>query len=320
MNEGVLFMIKPILVVMAAGMGSRYGGLKQMDPVGPNGEVIIDYSIYDALKAGFEKVIFVIREEMKEDFLENVGKRIDAFIETSYVFQNVEKIPEGLTVPAGRIKQWGTAHAVMCCKDVIKAPFLVINADDFYGATSFKLIFEELLNTKDEEAFYQYSMLGFSLENTLTEHGQVARGICKVDDLGYLIGIEERTKIQRFDTGTKYTNDGEEWIEIPKGSVVSMNAWGFTTSIFSEIQAGFPVFLEQNKEDILKAEYFIPSVVDKLIAENKAKVKVITSKEQWYGVTYKEDKPKVKEAINALIKKGCYPKKLWGNEKFYNYQ
>jgi choline kinase len=307
-------MIKPTLVILAAGMGSRYGGLKQIEPVGPSGEVIIDYSIYDALKAGFEKVVFIIREEMKEGFQKNVGKRIESLIDTSYVFQSIHNIPKGSTAPVGRIKQWGTAHAVMCCKDVVKTPFLVINADDFYGATSFKLIYEALLSIKDENIFYQYSMLGFNLENTLTEHGQVARGICKVDNLGYLIGIEERTKIQRFDTETKYTEDGEEWIKIPKGSVVSMNAWGFTTSIFSEIEAGFSLFLEQNKEDILKAEYFIPCVIDKLIAENKAKVKVIASEEQWYGVTYKEDKPNVKKAINALIEKGNYPKKLYNNQ------
>lgn len=304
-------MIKPTLVVMAAGMGSRYGGLKQIDPVGPNGEIIIDYSIYDALKAGFGKVVFIIKEEMKEEFHEIIGKRIEKLVDTAYAFQKTDNVPEGYEVPVERVKPWGTAHAVMCCRDVVDAPFAVINADDFYGQSTFKLIHDYLVNAEDCEGFYQYSMVGFILENTLTDHGHVARGVCTVDDLGNLKGIQERTKIQKFGDSSKYTEDGETWIEIPSGSMVSMNTWGFTPSIFKEIEGKFPKFLEDNKDNLLKAEYFLPTVVDSLITQNKAKVKVLTSTEQWYGVTYKEDKPRVKEAINALIEKGIYSENLW---------
>jgi len=307
-------MVKPTLVVMAAGMGSRYGGLKQIDPVGPSGEIIIDYSIYDALKAGFGKVVFIIKEEMMEDFYNIIGRRVEKLVETAYVFQKVEDIPLGCKVTVERIKPWGTAHAVMCCRDEITTPFLVINADDFYGASTFKIIQKYLLNTKDSESFYEYSMAGFILKNTLTEHGCVARGVCCVDELGYLTSIKERTQIKKFKDTAKYTEDGKVWTEIPVTSIVSMNTWGFTPSIFKELEVNFYKFLESNKDNLLKAEYFLPTVVDTLINEKKAKVKVLTSKEQWYGVTYKEDKPLVKEAINRLIEKGNYPIKLWGKE------
>jgi len=307
-------MIKPTLVVMAAGMGSRYGGLKQIDPIGPTGEIIIDYSIYDALKAGFGKVVFIIKEEMKEDFYEVIGKKIEKLVDTAYVFQKTDNVPQGYEVPAERVKPWGTAHAVMCCKEVVDTPFAVINADDFYGQSTFKVIHDYLVKAKDSEGFYQYSMVGFILENTLTDHGHVARGVCTVDDLGNLKGIQERTKIQKFEDGAKYTEDGENWIQIPEASTVSMNTWGFTPSIFKELEGRFPKFLEDSKDNILKAEYFLPTVVDNLIDENKAKVKVLTSTEQWYGVTYKEDKPRVKEAINALIEKGIYSENLWGGQ------
>ncbi|QAT39932.1 sugar phosphate nucleotidyltransferase [Clostridium sp. JN-9] len=304
-------MVKPTLVIMAAGMGSRYGGLKQIDPVGPNGEIIMDYSIYDAIKAGFGKVVFIIKKEIEDTFRETIGNRISKIIDTDYVYQEVNKVPSNFKVPQGRIKPWGTAHAVLCCKDVVNTPFAVINADDFYGSTSFEEIGRFLSQVKDDKEFYNYAMVGFKLENTLTEHGSVARGICNVDDENYLINITERTQIKKFEDAAKYTEDGEDWIDIPKGSTVSMNTWGFTPSIFEELEKGFTKFLEDDKEDILKAEYFLPSVVDNLIAEGRAKVKVITSREQWHGVTYKEDKPHVNKAINDLINNGVYPEKLW---------
>ena len=304
-------MVKPTLVIMAAGMGSRYGGLKQIDPVGPNGEIIMDYSIYDALKAGFGKVVFIIRKEIEDAFRETIGNRISKIVDTAYVYQEVYKVPSNFEVPQDRIKPWGTAHAVLCCKDVVNTPFAVINADDFYGSTSFEEIGKFLSEVKDDREFYNYAMVGFQLENTLTEHGTVARGVCNVDNENYLVNITERTKIKKFEDAAKYTEDGESWIDIPKGSTVSMNTWGFTPSIFEELEEGFSKFLEGNKENILKSEYFLPSVVDNLIAEGKAKVKVMTSKEQWYGVTYREDKPNINKAINDLINSGVYPEKLW---------
>jgi len=304
----------PTLVVMAAGMGSRYGGLKQIDPVGPNGEIIMDYSIYDAIKAGFGKVVFIIKEENEEIFKEAIGSRIEKLIDTAYVFQKIDNLPAGYNVPEGRVKPWGTGHAVLCCRDVVDTPFAVINADDFYGATSFKVLFDFLKDAEDSEGKYKYSMAGFVLENTLTENGHVARGICTVDSDGYLKEIHERTKIQKFENGAKYTEDGENWVSIPEGSTVSMNTWGFTPSLFKELEVAFPKFLDASKENILKAEYFLPSVIDNLISENKATVKVLPSKERWYGVTYKEDKPVVNQAIRDLIKEGVYPEKLWGNK------
>jgi UTP-glucose-1-phosphate uridylyltransferase len=303
--------MKPTLVVMAAGMGSRYGGLKQIDPVGPSGELIIEYSIYDALKAGFGKVVFIIKEEIKEDFHNIIGKRIEKIVDTAYVYQKLDTLPEGYHSAEERTKPWGTAHAVMCCKDEVNTPFAVINADDFYGPSSFKEIHDYLVNSSDDKDRYQYSMVGFVLENTLTDNGHVARGVCTLDSEGYLKSINERTKIKKFGNTAKYTEDDTNWIEIPEESTVSMNTWGFTPSIFNEIEHRFPKFLEESKENPLKAEFFLPSVVDELISEDKAKVKVLTSKEQWYGVTYKEDKAFVKKAIKKLVDNGVYPENLW---------
>ncbi len=305
-------MIKPTLVVMAAGMGSRYGGLKQIDPVGPNGEIIIEYSIYDAVKAGFGKVVFIIKEEMLEQFKDSIGRKIEGVVETLYVFQKLDMVPEGFSVPSERTKPWGTAHAILCSKNHVNTPFLVINADDFYGATTYKLIHDYLVNLKDNKEFYQYSMIGFKLENTLTENGHVARGICQVDNAGYLTEIKERTEIKKFKDGAKYHEDEETWVQIPTGSTVSMNTWGLTLSIFEELEKRFPIFLDENKNQILKAEFFLPTVVDNLIHENKAKIRVLTSEEQWYGVTYKEDREIVKAAIKNLVDKGLYPVNLWG--------
>lgn len=304
-------MNKTTLVIMAAGMGSRYGGLKQMDPVGPSGELIIDYSIYDALRAGFNKVVFIIKEEIEEAFKEVIGKRTEGLIDTEYVYQNINDLPEGFKIPEGRIKPWGTGHAVLSCRNAVDTPFAVINADDFYGRTSFQVIHDYLCTMKDDKGIYEYSMVGFKLENTLTDHGHVARGICTVSKDGYLEKIQERTKIKKIGEAAKYTLDDVNWVEIPSEATVSMNTWGFNTSIFKELEAQFPEFLNKNSNNLQKAEYFLPEVVDNLISVDKARVKVLTSTERWYGVTYKEDKPVVKEAINNMIENGIYPENLW---------
>ena len=301
-------MKKPALVIMAAGMGSRYGGLKQIDPIGPNGEIIMDYSIYDALKAGFGKVVFIIKKEIEEAFREAIGSKIEKKVDTTYVFQDIDDLPEGFKRPQDRVKPWGTGHAVLSCRDHVDTPFAVINADDFYGRNSFQVLCDYLKDIDDVKS-YNYAMVGFILNNTLTEHGHVSRGVCQVNDQGYLEEIQERTKIQRFSDGVKY-QENDEWITIPEDSIVSMNMWGFTPSIFHELEAGFVRFLENNKDNIDKAEFFLPNLVGDLVRENKAKVKVLSSRERWYGVTYREDKPVVKKAIEEMIKQGIYPEKL----------
>ncbi|MEG0774194.1 sugar phosphate nucleotidyltransferase [Clostridium sp.] len=307
-------MIKPTLVVMAAGMGSRFGGLKQITPVGPNEEVIIDYSIYDAIKAGFGKVVFIIKEEMLESFKNSIGKRVEGLVETVYVFQRLDMLPTGYSVPQERSKPWGTAHAIMCCKSYVNTPFLVINADDFYGATTYTLIHDYLVSLKDDKEFYQYAMVGFKLGNTLSDNGHVARGVCEVDGLGYLRGIKERTEIRKFQKIVKYREDEENWVSIPESSIVSMNTWGLTPSIFDELEKKFLIFLEKKQDEILSAEYFLPTVIDSLIHENKAKVRVLKSEEKWYGVTYKEDREIISTAILKFIAKGIYPVNLWGKQ------
>jgi len=306
-------MSKPTLVIMAAGLGSRYGGLKQIDPIGPNGEILIDYSIYDAKKAGFGKVVFIIKEDINDLFLESIGRRIEKQIDTEYVFQNTNNLPIGFSQLAERTKPWGTAHALLCCKDTVNTPFAVINADDYYGPSSYKVLCEYLNNIETQKTSYQYCMVGFVLENTLTESGHVARGICSVNSAGYLKEIHERTKIKRFGVKSKYTEDDKNWITIPPKSTVSMNAWGFSTDIFAELKSSFPIFLEKSKDKRLTAEYFLPEVVGNLITEKKASVKVLPSQERWYGVTYQEDKPILKQAILEMIQKGIYHERLWGN-------
>jgi len=302
---------KTTLVIMAAGMGSRYGGLKQIDPVGPNGEIIMEYSIYDAIKAGFSKVVFIIKKEIEDTFREVIGKKIEGFVDVEYVYQRLENIPQGFSVPEGRTKPWGTGHAVMCAKNAVKTPFAVINADDFYGANTYKLLNNFLSSNQDVEDKYKYCMVGFVIENTLTENGHVARGVCNVDMDGNLIDIHERTKIMKFGDETKYTEDEKNWITIPKASIVSMNTWGFNQSIFKELEEGFPTFLEMNKDKILKAEYFLPSVIDNLIRTGNTDVKVLPTTDKWYGVTYKEDKPIVKKSIGEMVLAKQYPQLLW---------
>jgi hypothetical protein len=308
-------MSKPTLVVMAAGIGSRYGGLKQIDPVGPHGEIIVDYSIYDALNAGFGKVVFVIKEDIEEAFREKVGRAIEKRCETTYVFQKIEDVPSGFEVPPDRQKPWGTGHATLSCRNVVHSPFAVINADDFYGRSSYQTLCDYLKNTRDRDDVYDYCMIGYELESTLTEHGHVARGVCMVSQDGYLAEIHERRRIEKFGELANYTEDGENWIEIPKGSVASMNMWGFTPSLFSELEARFPQFLQKNSDSIQKAEYFLPDVVGDLLKEKRATVKVLATNERWFGVTHQQDKPRVEQAIRDLIRLGVYPENLWGDVK-----
>lgn len=305
-------MVKPVLVVMAAGMGSRYGGLKQMDAMDDNGHAILDFSVYDAMLAGFEKVIFIIKEENEALFRECVGNRIAARMQVEYVYQKLNALPEGFFVPEGREKPFGTGHAVLSCKEVIDGPFAVINADDFYGRHAFREIYGYLSQPK-QAGVYQYAMVGYILENTLTEHGHVARGVCRIDAGGHLVEIHERTHIEKRNGETEYTEDGGvTWAKIPQGSTVSMNMWGFEQNLLQELAERFPVFLqEQLKKDPLKCEFFLPSAVQELMQEGKAEVTVLKSKDRWYGVTYQEDKEAVKRAIAGMIEKGVYPKKLW---------
>lgn len=299
------------LVIMAAGMGSRYGGLKQIDPIGPGGEIILDYSVYDAVKAGFNKVIFVIKEEIEKDFKEIIGNKFDGVVDIDFAYQDINNLPEGFTVPEGRVKPWGTGHAVLSCKGMIDGPFAVINADDYYGRETFELIYNELTKEKAEGDKYEFCMVGFRVENTLTENGTVARGVCQTSEDGYLTDIVERTKIAIRDGKIMFTEDGESWTEIPEGTTVSMNCWGFTPVMMEELENRFAACLERNKDNMLKCEYFLPFVVDELLKEDKAEVRVLSTKEKWYGVTYKEDKAVVVNAIREKVEKGEYPLCLW---------
>ena len=305
-------MNKPVLVIMAAGMGSRYGGLKQIDPVDGEGHIIMDFSMFDAKRAGFEKVIFIIKKENEADFKEAVGDRMGKYMEVSYAFQELSNIPEGYEVPEGRVKPWGTAHAVLSCIDQIDGPFAVINADDYYGVEAFKLIYDYLSTHQDDDK-YRYTMVGYHLGNTVTDNGHVARGICEMNEAGELLSIRERTRIEKRDGGIAFTeDDGETWTFAPADTTVSMNMWGFSKSILEEIKKGFPAFLDKGlKENPMKCEYFLPSVVSTLLEEDRATVAVLESEDKWYGVTYKEDKPVVVAAMQELKDAGVYPQKLW---------
>lgn len=305
-------MKKPVLVIMAAGMGSRYGGLKQIDPIDKQGHIIMDFSIFDAKRAGFEKVVFIIKKENEADFKQAIGNRIKKFIDVEYVFQDLHNIPKEFEVPEGRVKPWGTAHAILSCINIVDGPFVVINADDYYGRDAFRKIFQ-FLSTQNDDDKYRYAMVGYRLENTLTENGHVARGICTVDDDNYLVKVVERTRIEQKNDIIAYTEDaGESWTELPKNSIVSMNMWGFSASFLQEIKAGFAEFLKDGlKNDPLKCEYFLPSVVSNLLKQDRATVKVLTSRDKWYGVTYKEDKALVMSAIQNMKDSGIYPQEVW---------
>lgn len=284
------------LVVMAAGMGSRFGGLKQLEPIGENGEALLDYSVYDAVKAGFNKVVFVIKHAIEKEFKEIVGSRIEKKVRVEYVFQENDKLPNGFTCPNDRVKPWGTAHAILCCKEVVKEPFAVINADDYYGKSAFVKIAEFLKSGTDD-----YCMVGFRLKNTLTENGYVSRGVCETEN-GILKTVTERTKI----VDCKYTeDDGKSWTALNPDSIVSMNLWGFQPDIFSHIESGFVDFLNKNI-NTPKSEYYLPSVVSGLIESGEKQVKVLVAEDKWYGVTYKEDKEDVVDAIKEMTDGGLY--------------
>ena len=306
-------MEKPVLVVMAAGMGSRYGGLKQIDPIGSHGEVIIDYSIFDAVKAGFEEIIFVIKREIEEDFKAVIGDRLEKKVKVQYAYQQLEDLPTGYEVPDGRTKPWGTCHAVLSARHLIHGPFAVINADDYYGPEGFKIIFDYLNQSSSNKQKYNFVLVSYLIENTLTEHGHVARGVCKMDERGYLSDITEHTRIEKNGEGAVYTeDDGNTWISLPKGTLVSMNLWGFTKDFLNEANERFKSFLDEAlMSNPTKGEYFLPSVVNQLLLEEKAEVKVLTSPDKWYGVTYKEDKPVVIAAIADKHESGLYPEPLW---------
>ena len=302
-------MSTPTLVVMAAGMGSRYGGLKQLDAVGPHGQVILDYSVYDAYRAGFERVVFVIKPEIEAAFRERVGERIARKMDARYVFQTIEDLPAGYSAPEGRVKPWGTCHAVLAARGEIEGPFAVINADDRYGPEGFRGIYEHFKRASAGE----YCMAGYLLGNTLTENGSVARGVCETDSEGRLVSVTERTRIEKTASGARYTEDGgASWTDIALDSTVSMNLWGFTRDFMDEAWTRFPAFLDRTlRENPLKGEYFLPGVVTQLLEEGRASVRVLRTRDRWYGVTYKEDRASVTAAFGRLTEEGVYPEELW---------
>ena len=306
-------MNKPVLVVMAAGMGSRYGGLKQIDPVGKHGQLIIDYSIYDAVRAGFETVVFVIKHEIEEAFKEAIGERMEKICNVKYAYQELTDLPEGYSVPEGRSKPWGTCHAILAARKVVDGPFAVVNADDYYGPDAFKTIYDYLSTHSDSEGCYEFSMVGYLLGNTVTEHGHVARGVCVEDENNYLVSVTERTRIEKEGEDARYTeDDGKTWQPLAGNTIVSMNLWGLSASFMAEAEARFGAFLDKTlAENPLKGEYFLPSVISALIEEGKARAKVLRSADRWYGVTYQADKPVVVAAIAEKTAAGIYPDKLW---------
>ncbi|MBO5953642.1 MAG: nucleotidyltransferase [Oscillospiraceae bacterium] len=303
---------KPILVVMAAGMGSRYGGLKQIDPVGSHGEAILDYSLYDAHEAGFETAVIIIKKAIEKDFMDTVGARLRSCpMEIRYAYQELDKaVPGDFVIPEDRTKPWGTSHAVLCAKDVIgDAPFAVINSDDYYGKSAFRVIYDTLCNAEDDS---RYCMVGYYLGNTVTDNGSVARGVCQTDAEGNLTAIAERTRIEKYDGGIHYTLDGETWTDLAFDTPVSMNMWGFTPGFLAELAARFPGFLRlEVPKNPVKAEFLLPMTVAELLAEGKASVKVLRSADKWYGVTYAADKPQVVAALKAMTDEGKYPDGLW---------
>ena len=305
---------KPVLVVMAAGMGSRYGGLKQIDPVGNHGEAILDYSLYDAYEAGFRTAVIVIKEAIREDFMSTVGKRLEKCpMEIRYAYQELTKLPEGFSVPEGRVKPWGTSHAVLCAAEAVDgAPFAAINADDYYGKTAYQHIYHFLESAQDSDK-YAYCMVAYNMGNTVTENGSVARGICQADENSFLTSVVERTRIEQYEGGIHFTTDGgESWVDVAADVPVSMNMWGFTNSFMEELKARFPKFLaEDMPRNPAKAEMFLPSNVSQLIQEGKATVKMLRTPDKWYGVTYAADKPTVIAALKQLTAEGKYPDGLW---------
>lgn len=305
-------MSKLMLIVMAAGLGSRYGGLKQIEPVGPHGEIILDYSVYDAKRSGFGKIIFVINRPMEIAFRERIVQGLGKSCEVEYVYQDLDNLPAGFQVPQARQKPWGTAHAVLCCRDVVDTSFAVINADDFYGRSAYQSLAVYLQQAELRNSNSDFCMVGYPLDNTLTEHGYVSRGICSIDQRGDLIEVHERTQIQRFNGKIKYLDENQTWIEIPDDSMASMNIWGFTLDIFDKLQERFEIFLDEHEANLATEEFFLPVTINDLLKDQKISVKVLPTHEQWFGVTYREDTAGVKQAIQKMVDRGVYPKKLWG--------
>jgi len=298
------------LIVMAAGIGSRYGGLKQIDPVGPSGEVVLDYSVYDALRAGFDRVVFIIREDIEAAFRQRIGRRIEGAVDTGYVLQSLDQVPAGFRVPEGRTKPWGTGQAILACRKAVTTPFLAVNADDYYGRTAFQAEADFLRRLPGGAGAREFSMVGYRLENTLSEHGTVARGVCEATPDGYLVGIRELLKVKRFPDGIKHAED-DAWVGLDPGSWTSMNFWGFTPVLFDELERLLPEFLRRSAANILKAEFLIPEAVGELVREGAARVRILPTRERWFGVTYPEDRPLFKSAILALVEAGIYPRDLW---------
>ncbi|SET85625.1 Nucleotidyl transferase [Lacrimispora sphenoides] len=306
-------MKKTSLVIMAAGIGSRFGGgIKQLEPVGPSGEIIMDYSIYDALNAGFDKVVFIIRKDLEQDFKEIIGKRIEKIAHVEYAYQELDDLPKGYTKPAERTKPWGTGQALLCAKTVIHEPFVVINADDYYGKEGFIKIHEYLVNEMDPMSKpFDICMGGFVLGNTLSENGGVTRGVCQVDERGILKGVTETYEIRQCDDWAEGRSEEGTPVRIPLNQNVSMNMWGLSPAFLEELEGGFPGFLAGLKEGDVKTEYLLPKIIDKLVGAQKAQVTVLETRDRWFGVTYKEDKPAVAAAIRNLVSEGVYPERLF---------
>lgn len=306
-------MKKTALVIMAAGIGSRFGGgIKQLEPVGPNGEIIMDYSIHDALEAGFDKIVFIIRKDLEKDFKEIIGNRIEKIAPVEYAFQELSDLPEGFAVPEGRKKPWGTGQAILAARNVVKEPFLVINADDYYGKEGFRIIHEYMVSEMDENgSAYDMCMAGFILSNTLSENGGVTRGVCSVDENGYLSKVTETYNIYKDADGMHASDNDGNPVTVEAGQHVSMNMFGLPASFIDELAKGFPEFLGNIKEGDIKAEYLLPALIDRCIQEGKGSVRVLETKDKWFGVTYKEDKPAVVASIRKLVDDGVYPEKLF---------
>lgn len=300
-------MNKPNLVILAAGMGSRFGGLKQITPVDKFGHAIIDFSLYDAYRAGFRKVVFIIKQEIAEDFKSFIGHRAEKYFEVEYVYQELAKLPEGYSIPEGRVKPWGTAHATLCAMDAVDGPFAVINADDFYGPSAYKALYEFLSTLERDD---EHAMVAYELRKTVTENGSVARGVCQVEN-GYLTDVVERTRIEKRGDDGAYTEDGVSFHPLSGGTPVSMNCWGFGLSMMEELKKRFPAWLDENlKVNPLKCEYFLPFVANELIKANEGRVRILNCSETWYGVTYREDMESVVSAIERMHTEGLYPEKL----------
>lgn len=301
----------PVLVVMAAGMGSRYGGLKQIDPVGSQGEAILDYSLYDAYEAGFRTAVIIIKDAIRKDFMDTVGKRLERCpLEIRYAYQELTMLPQGYSVPDGRTKPWGTSHAVLCAKDAIDgAPFVVLNADDYYGKSAFRTVFQALTNNEISNKYY---MVGYEVGQTVTDHGGVTRGVCRLDDKGYLAKIVETKGIEKYDGGIRMPFETGGWVPLDPKTTVSMNMWGFMPGVLDQIECRMPAFLDRALEDNpMKGEFLLPTMIEQMVREGTVSVKVLASADRWFGVTYAEDKPKVVQSLRELTEQGLYPDGLW---------